>query len=144
MVYSQESIIFYFKILPSIMSYTIGNILISDHAIAMLDLVPINDMTKSPKWRFNSSLLQDGAFKTMPKTQIELFIETNIASVSSVGTVWEALKAFIWGHAIQFSLHRKKQNIRKLLDLERKVGEAENKLKQNFSSHNLETVTQLK
>lgn len=143
MVYSQESIIFYFKILPSIMSCAIGNILISDHAIVMLDLVPINDMTKSPKWRFNSSLLQDGAFKTMLKTQIE-FIETNIASVSSVGTVWEALKAFIWGHAIQFSLHRKKQNIRKLLDLERKVGEAEDKLKQNFSSYNLETVTQLK
>ena len=132
------------EILPSIMSCVIGNILIPDHAIVTLDLAPINDMMKSPRWRFNSSRLQDDAFKAMLKTQIELFIETNIASVSSVGTVWEALKAFVRGHVIQFSSRRKKQNTKKLVDLEKKVREAENKLKQNYSLHNLKTVTQLK
>ena len=64
-----------------------------------------NDLHKSPRWSFSSSLLQDDAFKAMLKTQIELFIETNIASVSSVGTGGEALKAFIRGHVIQFSSH---------------------------------------
>lgn len=98
------------------MSCAIGNILISDHAIITLDLVPINDMIKSPKWRFNSSILQDDGFKAMLKTQIELFIKTNVASVSSVGMVWEALKAFVRGHVIQFSSHWKKQNTGKLAE----------------------------
>lgn len=126
------------------MSCAIGNIVIADHAIVTLDLAPINDILKSPRWRFNSSLLQDDAFKATLKTQKELFIETNIASVSSVGTVWEALKAFVRGHVIQFSSHRKKQNTRKLADLEKKVREVENKLKQNYSPHILKTGTQLK
>ena len=90
-----------------------------------------------------SSLLQDDAFKAMLKTQIE-FIEINIASVSSIGTVCEALKAFVRGHVIQFSSHKKKQDTRKLADLERTVGEAEDKLKQNYPPQNLKTVTQLK
>ena len=132
------------EILPSTMSSAIGNILISDRARVTLDLVPINDVTKSPRWRFNSSLLQDDAFKAMLRTQIESFVEINIASVSLVGTVWEALKAFIRGHVIQFSSHKKIQDTRKLADLERKVGEAEDKLKQNYSPQNLKTVMQLK
>lgn len=132
------------EILPSTLSCTIGSILISDHARVTLDLIPIDRVQKSSRWRLNSSLLQDDTFKAMLKTQIDLFMETNIASAPSAATAWEALKAFVRGHVIQFSCRKKRDNLRRLADLERKVEEAERRLKQDFVPHNLRVVTQLK
>lgn len=100
--------------LPPTLSCTIGNILVSDHARMTLDLIPIDRIKNSPRWRLNSVLLQDEAFKVMLKTQINLFTDTNVASSPSACTTWEALKAFVRGHVIQFSSHKKKVNLKGL------------------------------
>ncbi len=107
--------------LPFTVSCTSGNILVSDHAMVSLNLVSADNIKTSARWRFNSSLLQDDAFKAMLKTQIDLFIKRNVPSSPSAGTTLEAFKAFIRGNVIQFSSHMKKQNMRRLAALEKKV-----------------------
>lgn len=130
--------------LPCTVSCDIGNILVSDHAMVSLNLAPADSVKKSTRWRFNSSLLQDDAFKAMLKTQIDIFIETNVPSSPSAGTTWEAFKAFIRGHVILFSSYKKKQSMSRLAILEKKVEEAEQQLKRDFSPHNLGMLTKLK
>lgn len=41
--------------------------LVSDHAMVSLNLVPVDNVKKSTRWRFNSSLLQEDAFKAINK-----------------------------------------------------------------------------
>ena len=84
--------------ISSIVSSSIGSILLSDHAPVFLCVAPFCSTPKSPRWRFNSSLLLDLNFKESLRAQINLFIETNLASAPSAGMAWEAFKAFIRGH----------------------------------------------
>ena len=109
-----------------------------------LCVAPFCNTPKSPRWRLNSSLLLDLSFKESLRAQINLFIETNLASAPSTGVAWEAFKAFIRGHIIQHASFKKKSNISKQLDLEAKFYAAETVFKQNMTPSNLTNLTRLK
>ena len=128
----------------SVVSSSIGSILLSDHAPVFLRMVPFCNIPRSPRWRLNSSLLLDPCFKESLRVQINLYLETNLASAPSAGVAWEALKAFIRGHIIQHASFKKKTNITKQLDLERRIATAEGAFKQDMSPSNLTNLTRLK
>lgn len=95
-------------------------------------------------WRFNSSLLQDVGFKEDLKTQIRLYLETNVPTAPSAIVAWEVMKAFLRGFIIQYSFHKKKVNPAKLTGLERRIKNTEAKLKKNISESILKELTRLK
>lgn len=59
-------------------------------------------------WWFNNLLLTDKEFVNFILDQLEQFISTNDKGEVSKGTLWESLKAYIWGQVISYakSAHR--------------------------------------
>ena len=132
------------SLVPSMLTCSIGNLLISDHAPVSLVLASAVSVERTPRWRFNSSLLQDHTFKDRLKGHIDMYIAVNLPSAPSAGVVWEALKAYIRGIVIQHASFKKKLQLERLSELERLVRKAEKDFKQDMSPSNLQTVTQLK
>lgn len=132
------------NIVPSLLKCTIGNILISDHAPVFLDLMPLDIIKRSYRWRLNFTLLHIPAFKDLLKEQIDFYLSTNLNSAPSVGVAWEALKAYVRGVIIQYASAKKKLEHNKLSELEGRIKEAENNLKQKMNHGNLRLLVQLK
>ncbi len=83
------------SLLPFTLSCSTGNITISDHANVSLDLLPYYDNSRTPRWRFNNSLLQDQVFKDRLRAEIKFYIDTNVLTAPSAGTAWDAMKAYL-------------------------------------------------
>ncbi len=132
------------SLISSVADCSIGNILVSDHALVSLEVWPQSEKKKSFSWRFNVSLLQNPDFRQMLKTEFDFYMETNWSSVSSVGMAWEALKAVLRGRIIQYASFIKKSKARELVELEGHIKSAEAELKQRMSSDGLRELTRLK
>ena len=94
--------------LQSVISCSIGSILVSDHALVNLEVLPFSDRIRMPRWRFNSSLLQESEFKEALRNQIKEYLELNEPTAPSAGIAWEALKAVLRGFVIQQASYKKK------------------------------------
>lgn len=91
--------------ISSIVSSSIGSILLSDHVPVFLRMVPFCNAARSPRWRLNSSLLLDPGYKKSLRGQINFYLETNLSSAPSTGVAWEA-----WGHIIQHASFKSKHH----------------------------------
>ncbi len=70
----------------------------------MLCSVPLSDVkAKSPRWRFNISLLSNQTFITSLKEYIKEFLEINMPSDVDPQILWETTKCAIRGFCISFS-----------------------------------------
>uniref|UniRef100_A0A3Q2ZLG1 exodeoxyribonuclease III n=1 Tax=Kryptolebias marmoratus TaxID=37003 RepID=A0A3Q2ZLG1_KRYMA len=132
------------SLMTAVASTNIGNIILSDHSPIYLFMSTINTTVRSARWRLNSSLLLEEAFKDSLRSQIKLYIDTNIASAPSAGVAWEALKAYLRGHIIQQASSKKKANTIKLVNLERQIEITESSFKRDSSLVNLNKLTKLK
>ena len=132
------------SLMTSVLSTEIGSRIISDHSPIYLTIASLVRPTRTPRWRFNSSLLLDETFKESLRAQINLYIETNLPSAPSAEIAWEALKAFLRGHIIQHASFKKKESAAKLQKLEEDIGIAETNFMKDTSSDNLNTLTKLK
>lgn len=65
--------------------------------------------------------------------EIKSYLEINWQSVSSMGVVWEALKAVIRGRIIQHTSYHKKIRTQELLELENIIKQTETQLKQRMA-----------
>ncbi len=84
-------------------SISILPILLSDHS-AVLCNIPLSDVkAKSPRWRFNISLLSNQTFITSLKEYIKEFLEINMPSDVDPQILWETTKCAIRGFCISFS-----------------------------------------
>ncbi len=105
--YKTFSRIDYIFLSPSLISsnssISILPILLSDHS-AVLCSVPLSDVkAKSPRWRFNISLLSNQTFITSLKEYIKEFLEINMPSDVDPQILWETTKCAIQGFCISFS-----------------------------------------
>lgn len=132
------------SLMPSVTSSNIGNIILSDHSPVYFNMMAFTPTVRTPRWRLNSSLLLDEAFKESVRSQINLYIETNIPTAPSAGVAWEALKSFLRGHIIQHAAFKKKDNLKKLGDLEKEIQVIESSFKTDPSSITLNKLTKLK
>lgn len=96
--------------LENVIDCKIQNIIIHDHAPLTLSIVPMKTTLKHA-WKLNNSLLGDTEFVSLINNRISEFITLKIESVSSIQTVWEALKATSRGWTISYSTAKKKQSI---------------------------------
>lgn len=131
-------------LVPSTTSCNIGSILLSDHAHVTLTIIPFIKSNRTPRWRLNSSLLQNASFKEYLRNEIKFFIETNSVSSPSAGILWETFKAFIRGHIIQHASFKKRITMAKQADLEKQIAAMEVEFKQDMSSNNLRKLAKLK
>ncbi len=80
------------SLISSNSSISILPILLSDHS-AVLCSVPLSDVkAKSPRWRFNISLLSNQTFITSLKEYIKEFLEINMPSDVDPQILWETTK----------------------------------------------------
>uniref|UniRef100_A0A8C7WW94 exodeoxyribonuclease III n=1 Tax=Oryzias sinensis TaxID=183150 RepID=A0A8C7WW94_9TELE len=131
------------SLVPAVASSNIGSIVISDHSPIYLSMQAFNCSVRTPRWRLNSSLLLEKHFANI-RSQINLYIETNLPTAPSAGVAWEALKAFLRGHIIQYASLKKKANLTKLQTLEKQIKITEFDFKQDCSTTDLDKLTMLK
>lgn len=106
---------------------------ISDHNPVQVAIDVGIKVTKSPRWRFNTSLLQNETFLTEFKTGLLDFLAINRDSVSDPIFVWMATKGFIRSFCISFSSHLNKVRTQRVKMLEQQCDILEGQLKKTYS-----------
>ncbi len=105
-------------------------------------LMSSNNKTK--QWRINNSVFKDKDFVSVVKEKTQEYIDTNLNSVQSVQTVWEAYKATCRGWIISYSTAKKKEKMamKQRLTTELKDLEAKHMLdSDNLQLKNLMLIT---
>lgn len=99
-------------------------IAISDHSPISFRLSNPKMINKPPRWRFQTSWLQDIGFTQFLGSQIDFYFETNTTETSAT-IRWEAFKAFIRGQIISYTSSKKKAFGLKLASLLKGIRELE-------------------
>lgn len=134
----------YQSLMAAVASSSIGSIILSDHSPIYLHIMAFNATVRTPRWRLNSSLLLEEAFRDSLRSQINMYIEMNVPTAPTAGVAWEALKAYLRGHIIQHASFKKRENLIKLSDLEKQIENAETNYKRDFSPVTINKLTKLK
>ncbi len=88
----------------------------------MLCSVPLSDVkAKSPRWRFNISLLSNQTFITSLKEYIKEFLEINMPSDVDPQILWETTKCAIRRFCISFSSTLAKAKTHQFTQLENNI-----------------------
>ncbi len=132
------------SLISSNSSISILPILLSDHS-AMLCSVPLSDVkAKSPRWRFNISLLSNQTFITSLKEYVKDFLEINMPSDVDPQILWETTKCAIRGFCISFSSTLAKARTHQFTQLENKIQSLQNLQKQHFTEQQATQLSSLK
>ncbi len=87
----------------------------------------------APRWRFNTSLLQDETFKAQFESNFEEFLGFHVGSVSDPRILWEAVKGFIRSITTLYASTWNKEWKAKLETLELKYDTLDTILQRNFN-----------
>lgn len=113
------------SILPNILETKIHPIIISDHSPVTLTWNPSAIPKHPTRWRFNTSLLKDPEFDSYFKREWTSFLEINDSPKSSASLLWETWKVVLRGKIISYSVHKKKKDKEKEVQLEERIKELE-------------------
>ena len=97
------------------------SIVISDHAPVVLSMALPGLPRTERYWRFNSTLLSDNDFVNLMKDQIDFFFRTNTSPETSSLVVWDALKAYLRGQIISYTVSMKKKASKERQDLANQI-----------------------
>ncbi len=132
------------SLISSNSSISILPILLSDHS-AVLCSVPLSDVkAKSPRWRFDISLLSNQTFITSLKEYIKEFLGINMPSDVDPQILWETTKCAIRGFCISFSSTLAKAKTHQFTQLENKIQSLQNLQKQHFTEQQATQLSSLK
>ncbi len=132
------------SLISSNSSISILPILLFDHS-AVLCSVSLTDVkAKSPRWRFNISLLSNQTFITSLKEYIKEFLEINMPSDVDPQILWETTKCAIRGFCISFSSTLAKAKTHQFTQLEDKIQSLQNLQKQRFTEQQATQLSSLK
>lgn len=68
-------------------------------------------------WRLNPCLLTDEDFMNYISTNSDIFLETNWQSGTSMGTLWEAMKAYLCGQVISYTISMNRRRTKRMTEL---------------------------
>uniref|UniRef100_H2ZYU9 exodeoxyribonuclease III n=1 Tax=Latimeria chalumnae TaxID=7897 RepID=H2ZYU9_LATCH len=105
----------------SVQSCSIGMRALSDHSPVDLLCIWESGVSRKGRWRLNSSLLNSETIKAV----IQEYFAQNAGLVSTDTSLWEAGKAYIGGRIIALSSRVKRESNKRVIDLERCIGELE-------------------
>lgn len=111
---------------------TILPAVISDHN-PLLTKFSYCSHDRSPRWQFNTTLLQDSGFLMDFRNKLKEFLNINLNSVDNHMMVWMATKGFIRDFVISFSSHLNKVRKAQIEELEQICLSKETELKKKFS-----------
>lgn len=120
---------------PNVVSTSIGNITLSDHAPVELLLSWGEVVPRQTRWRLNESLLYSKEAADMVERDLALFFQENVTPDVNPLIVWESHKAVIRGSWIKIGSYRKKQRLREISEVLQQIGELELIHKQSGSPH---------
>lgn len=106
---------------------------ISDHNPVVMEIDVGLKIRKSPRWRLNTTLLQNESFLTEFQAGLIDFLSINRESVDDPVLVWMATKGFIRNFSLSFSSHLNKVRTQKTNMLEQQCQLLEQQLKSNYS-----------
>lgn len=113
------------QLLPSVSSCDYQSIVISDHApITMSLALPGLPQTRR-HWRFNSTLLSDTDFVKFMEEQIIFFFDTNTSPETSSLIVWDALKAYLRGQIVSYTVNMKRKANKERQELANQIKETD-------------------
>lgn len=108
-------------------------IALSDHK-AVFSRVTLKSLTKrATRWRFNSSLLKNEAFRDQFLSCLDEFLSFNVGSVDDPRVLWETVKCFIRSNVTLFSSTMRKAKSARLQALELEFSRLDNLLQNNYS-----------
>lgn len=110
----------------NVISCSIGNILISDHAPVFLE-ISCSAEGQYGGWRFKNYLLKDPNFKIFVRAQFQYFMSINKTPEVRPQLLWDTAKAFIRGGIISYMAHQKKTQANKRLELENQLSDLQRK-----------------
>ena len=122
------------SLIQSVSSCSIGNIVVSDHAILLLEVSLDIEFVQSKRWRFDSRLLKDDKFISYLKSEFRIFLSINSQSTNSPSLLWETAKAYIRGIIIAYSASKKKKQLEQQLKLEKELTDIKSALSLTFDS----------
>uniref|UniRef100_A0A3Q2QE32 exodeoxyribonuclease III n=1 Tax=Fundulus heteroclitus TaxID=8078 RepID=A0A3Q2QE32_FUNHE len=113
---------------------------LSDHNPIRLSWMIDSPQPTTRRWRFKNHMLKDPEFISYMTTKIEIFIDANSNSFSHAN-IWEALKAYMRGHILSYSAHKRKEQLARQLEIENNIKLLEN---QFYCTKPTETSNDLK
>jgi len=96
----------------------IGDIVISDHAIVVLDVSVKGFLRPARSWRFNNLLLKDDTFLSHFNSEFKIFLSINSDYTNNPSLLWETTNAYVRGLIISYSTTKKRKQSEKQKHLE--------------------------
>lgn len=127
-------------LLSSVMSCTIGPILLSDHSPVYLKLALGHQRERTKYWRFNASLLSNTEACLKIKQWIGQYWQENSFSPVTSAVIWDAAKAVIRGHLISYTSAIKKAANERASQLQKELTTLEQSHKQSPTEENLRNL----
>merc|ERR1711984_4864 len=90
----------------------------SDHRGVFSSFAICSIPKRAPRWRFNTTLLENKDFREQFTENLKEFLEFNVGSVDDNRILWDAVKGFIRGNVTLFSSNLRKAQTAKLQELE--------------------------
>lgn len=76
---------------------------LSDHRVVLCTFSLTAAKPKAPRWRFNTTLLQNDTFKPELEAELDEFIKINSSSADDSRVLWDAVKGCIRNKTISFA-----------------------------------------
>lgn len=115
------------KLLNILNSIVYESIVISDHSPVVMSLCFPDCVHTHRTWRLNTSLLSDEEFIKFVSTNIDVFLKVNMGSDTSLGTIWEALKAYLRGQIISYAASVKRERTKRVEEIIKTIGDIDEK-----------------
>lgn len=132
------------QFMESVVSCSIGNIIISDHAAVYVD-VTVRKLYKTPiGWRMDSSILKDHRFISYFSTEFKHFLATNSLSASNSSILWETSKAYARGLIISYTASKRRKTMEQQSLLEKRLSLSEKEYIKRPTASKLKEITAIR
>lgn len=121
------------QLIPLVHSCAYQSIVISDHAPIVLSMSLPGLPQRDRQWRFNSTLLSYNNFVEFMEKEIAFFLTTDTSLDMSNLIVWDALKAYLRGQIISYTVKVKQKSYQKRSDLAHQIQEVDRQYAQTKS-----------
>lgn len=118
-------------------STTLCPSLLSDHRMVLCTFLIRPGQPRAPRWRFNTSLLQNNVFITELEAELKDFIFINSASVDDPRALWDAIKGCIRNKTVSFASNLNKNRKRRIDFLETEIAAIEQSMLNDMSPENM-------
>lgn len=97
--------------------------MVSDHRPVVMQLCFPDHVPPQRTWRLDTRLLADEDFISYISMHIDLFLETNCRSETSRGMLWEAMKAYLHGQIISYTISTYRRKTQRMTELMRLISD---------------------